>query len=465
MASGPDIRARVPGATIDDVGDGLLLRHARPEDAEAVAALNADVHRANDEAGPDERIASWTRDLLLRPHPTMTPAHTLVVEDTATGDIASTLVLIPQTWTFGGVPFGVGRIELVSTARPYRRRGLVRRQMEEVHRWSAASGDLAQAITGIPWYYRQFGYEMTLHLGGERQIVLPRQPTGPTVVAVDSVATADATPDDRPGYNVRPATLADVPALIAIDDHAQRRGLISCVRNAAVWRYHLDTFGQDGIAAWDIRVVTARDGSVVTYLIAYGTPSGDRLQVVRLETGPSTPWVEIISPILAWANERAGELSRDARTTVDVVSLELGPDHPVYPLLSGRVLRSRRPYAWYVRVPDVPAFLRHVRPVLERHLAASPAAGFTGDVTLSTYREGVTIRLRRGVIEAVEPWPAPDVTASARFPDLTFLRLLTGWRDLDELEHAFPDCFVRDEHRAVIAGLFPRRDSWIWPLD
>ena len=80
--------------------------------------------------------------------------------------IVSSLNLIPQTWSYGGVPFGVGRVELVGTLPEYRRRGLMRRQMDEVHRWCADLGHPVQIITGIANFYRQFGYEQGLSMTG-----------------------------------------------------------------------------------------------------------------------------------------------------------------------------------------------------------------------------------------------------------------------------------------------------------
>lgn len=75
---------------------------------------------------------------------------------------------ISQTWSYEGIKFGVGRPELVGTLPEFRNRGLVRLQFEEIHKWSAERGELVQAITGIPFYYRQFGYEMALDLDGRR---------------------------------------------------------------------------------------------------------------------------------------------------------------------------------------------------------------------------------------------------------------------------------------------------------
>src|SRR6185503_21237380 len=69
----------------------------------------------------------------------------------------------------------------------------------------------------------------------------------------------------------------------------------------------------------------------------------------------------------------------------------LGTEHPLYHVSR---LPERDPgYAWYVRVPDVAAFLTVVTPALERRLAASPCAGHTGTLTLGFYSDGVRLTL------------------------------------------------------------------------
>jgi hypothetical protein len=155
----------------------------------------------------------------------------------------------------------------------------------------------------------------------------------------------------------------------------------------------------------------------------------------------------------------------------------LAYDHPLY-----RVYRFKERddgYAWYARVPDVPGFLRTVTPVLERRLAASPCAGHSGALTLGFYRDGVRLTFERGAVKTVEAWE-PTITVQglefgrassdprrplAMFPDLTFLQLLFGFRSLEALEAAFPDCVVRtQEARALLEALFPRSPSDVWPV-
>src|SRR3989337_669140 len=68
------------------------------------------------------------------PPPTLSPDDFTIVEETASGRIISSMNLIPQTWTYEGIEFGVGRPELVGTLPEFRNLGLVRMQFEEVHR-------------------------------------------------------------------------------------------------------------------------------------------------------------------------------------------------------------------------------------------------------------------------------------------------------------------------------------------
>ena len=161
---------------IRDLGDDLVLRRSTRADSAALADFNAHIHSDSGWDQPDAHVAAWTRDLLEQPHPTFDPGDFTLVENTRDGRIVSACNLIDQTWSYSGVPFAVGQPELVGTLPEYRRRGLIRAQMEVIHRWSAERGQVLQAISGIPFYYRQFGYEMALALGGGRRAFEPNLP-------------------------------------------------------------------------------------------------------------------------------------------------------------------------------------------------------------------------------------------------------------------------------------------------
>jgi RimJ/RimL family protein N-acetyltransferase len=200
---------------IRDLGDNLILRRATKADAEALANFNARIHSDDSEEHPDERVATWTRDLIEKPHPTFEAGDFTIVEDTRSGNIVSTLNLISQTWSYGGIPVKVGRPELVGTHPDYRNRGLVRAQFEVIHQWSAERGQKMQAITGIPYYYRLFGYEMGLALSGGRGGFKPHVPR--------------LKEGEQEQYRIRPAVNTDLDFIDHLYQHASRRYLVNCI--------------------------------------------------------------------------------------------------------------------------------------------------------------------------------------------------------------------------------------------
>lgn len=445
-----------PLATPVELHNGLLLRRATPPDSKALVAFNADVHRAPGTERPSEAIAAWTRDLLERPHPTFQRDDFTVVEDTRSGAIVSCLNLIPQTWSYGGVRFGVGRVEFVGTHPEYRRRGLVRRQFEVIHRWSAAQGHLVQAITGIPWFYRQFGYELALALGGGR---------GGYRMHVPPLEDGAADP-----FRVRPAAEADIPFITNVEEHARRRYLVTCVRDAALWRYELSGRSSESVAHRNVCVIETAAAEPVGYVVVGPPPrraTGDVVRVTAYELAPGVSWLAATPSVLRYLDAVGPAYEREAQgNRYEMFLFNLGTDHPVYRAIPNRLLSTRPSSAFYLRVPDLAAFLRHVSPILESRLAASDAPGHSGELTVSFYRSGLRLRFNLGRLESVDVLSALGAqSAGASFPELTFLQLLFGYRSLAELEYAFADCRAHtDEARLLLDVLFPKQPSLVWPL-
>jgi GNAT superfamily N-acetyltransferase len=438
---------------IRHLGDGLVLRRATAHDSEELAAFHGDVHRDPGATGPDEGVVAWTRDLLEREHPTFRAGDFLAVEDTRTGAIVSSLCLISQTWTYEGVEFGVGRPELVGTHPDYRRRGLVRALFEQVHLQSAERGEMMQAITGIPWYYRQFGYEMALALDAARFSYAPQAPK------LEEGA--------QEPYRVRPATEDDLPFMANVYEVAAQRSLVACTRDEVEWRYELCGKSKRNVCRRDLRVIEAAGGERVGFLALSIRLWRGMLGAWVYELKPGVSWLAVTPSVVRylWA---LGETwaARDPAQQMEMLAFRLGDEHPIYRVYRHLAADKRRTYAWSVRVPDLAAFIRQVAPVLERRLAESPLVGYGGELTISFYRSGLKLTFERGRLAHVESsQPTPGVRASARFPDLTFLQLLLGYRSLEELEYAFADCLAAsDEARALLEILFPKRPSDIWPV-
>jgi GNAT superfamily N-acetyltransferase len=438
---------------IRDLGDGLILRRSTLEDIERLVAFNGFLHRHAGSEEPEDYVAAWTRDLMNGQHPTFDPGDFTIVEDARSGSIVSTLCLIPQTWSYDGIPFGVGRPELVGTHPDYRRRGLIRAQFDLIHRWSEERSLRVQAITGIPYFYRQFGYEMAMTLGGSRlgyKSQVPKLKGG----------------EEEP-FRLRPATEADLPFIAQVYEHGVQRYPVACVWDEVLWRYELLGKSYENVNRRELRLIETPEGEPVGFIARARALWENRMGLWFYELKPGVSWLAVTPAVVRhlWAAGEA-EAAQDPKQEMERFALWLGAEHPAYQVFPGGLPHVSKPYAWYLRVPDLPGFLRHLAPALDRRLAGSPLAGHTGKVKISFYRGGLQLGFEAGRLVAVEPWqPARAEDGDAGFPDLTFLQLLFGYHSLEELDHAFADCWASPSGaRPLLEALFPKRPSDVWPV-
>lgn len=196
-----------------DLRDGLILRSLSEgvqSDADNVAQFFVDIFAEDgDEDAPI--LLPWIHDLMRDDHPNMNLDYIWVVVDPAKEDqIVSSVMLIPQAWHYDDIVLSVGRVELVATHKDYRRRGLVRQQMEVAHELSTQLGHHLQSITGIGHYYRRFGYAMAVDLGTEMQMPVTSIPT--------------LKPDQEAKYTLRPAHTDDIESILAWEAYDRRNG-------------------------------------------------------------------------------------------------------------------------------------------------------------------------------------------------------------------------------------------------
>jgi hypothetical protein len=438
-----------PRTILRDLGDGLIIRRSGPEDADALSEFNGNIHGGD---GPDkQRIAAWTHDLLTRPHPTFRPDDFTIVEETATGRIVSSLNLISQTWSYEGIPFGVGRPELVGTAPEFRNRGLVRAQFEEIHQWSAERGHMVQAITGIPYYYRQFGYEMTLKLDGRRY---------GSEGNVPKLKDGEGEP-----YQIRPAMDADLPFVAELYDQAIRRHMIACVRTPEIFKYELDGHSENNSDQYLMFIIDDPSGERIGYFQHPDWLGRNGVSALWYELKPGVSWLAVTPTVIRHLWARGQEYAQRDGKVCTAFGFILSDQHPAYEAL-GPTLVTRSPYAWYLRVPDLIGFLHHIKLVLEKRIAESIAAGHNREIKISFYRDGIRLVLEKGCLAVIEPWkPSPAEEGSVAFPDRTFLQILFGYRSFAELHYAFPDCWCdSSETQALMDILFPKKHSDVFPV-
>ena len=438
----------------DTLGEDLVLRWSTTEDVAGIATLYEQVYRDEPDDPPNARAGIWTRNMMSGRHPLVGPADFAVVEHARTGAIVAATCLYSQIWTYDGVVLPVGRPEAVATHEEYRNRGLIRAIFTLIHARSAACGHVAQGITGIPYYYRQFGYDYALDL--EVTHSLPFS-------AIPPLKEGEPEP-----FQLREATLGDIPRLVDLYDRDRAYALISTRIDATYWHWMLAGVTLEAAERWRVYMIVDGTERVHGYTIASRWAWRDGFGVHAIGVAPGITLAGALPAVLRALREVAATAPRRPTTEPPTtLRFNMGRGHAVYEALADLLPAvPRRPYSWYVRVPDVPGFIREIAAVLERRLRASVMDGYSGEMKVDFYKGGLRLVFREGRLERVEDWRrGPWDKVDAAFPPLVFPQLLFGYRGLDDLRDMFPDVWADGTAVPLLRALFPAQPSWVVPLD
>ena len=275
-----------------ELGGGLLQRWSTPVDTENIAQLCGFVFRDREDEPLNINAIEAVRRHTSGNFPFMRPGDYSVIEDTTKkgNPLVACTCLWRLAWEYEGIAFGVGQPEFVVTHPDYRNRGLIRRLFEMVHARSEAEGHLVQAITGISYFYRQFGYEYALELEGRRVTYLSLIPKA-----------KESAPEP---YSLRIATSEDIPLLIDLYNRQRSSSVIWNITSERFWRYHIEEDANPSVSGKNmcVRMIVDNEGKVQGYLLLAIRRRGKGLHVYALDIAEGVSWHEVVPSLLRPAN-------------------------------------------------------------------------------------------------------------------------------------------------------------------
>lgn len=434
------------------LGDGLILRsisEGHASDAKNLADFYLSIFKETD---TDVSFGYWTGDLLSG-HPTVTGDDIWVVVDPAKNDeIVSALLLIPQVWKYDGIDIPVGRVELVATNKDYRRRGLVRDLMDILHERSEQSGHVLQAITGIPYFYRQFGYAMAVTLGEGARVFL---------------STIKPPQDNQPPYTLRLATSSDIPDLIRWGNWYAKDTLLRVVRTTEQWEYELSGRNPKATFKLEILIIENAEGIGVGYLAIDATYFLGRISCYGYVVGEESSYLDTFESVIIGLADHVKTHHPDKN--IEYVRFDSGVSQAINLLTehTGSAYNLNAQYAWYVRVSDLARLLNHIKPVLEERLRGSVANAYTGKLMIDLYeRDGLCIEFEQGAIKDVYLMKRHDdaFKPDCAFPFHSLLSLIFGHHTQREVADILPDAWTGRRANVLLHALFPKKRSWLMPF-
>lgn len=409
-----------------ELPDALTLHSVSTlDELERVAAFNGLIHGAE--------VTGFTANLFAA-HPDTRGRDLLYIEN-EDGEVIASVSLIPWTLHVGEVDLPAAELGIVGTREDYRGRGLNRHLMGAFWQRFAERNCLLSIIQGIPYFYRQYGYEYA-HLpleGGWR--LQPDQVPAPI----------------SEGYTFRLATPGDAMLLATWYEGQASRLDVSARRNAAIWLYLLS----------DLRKPDAMEHEILVVESPQGEPAG----YLRL---PKYRFYENLIAIdecseLSFAAGLAvlNELARRARVQdLDGIRFNLPSSSNLLKLARAYGAADLGVYSWQVRVPDMAALLRRMGPVFTARLSGSPFAGLTRKLSLDLYRQHIELDFYGGALRsAVAVKRAKD--SILRMPPEQAVPLVLGGRTLDEISAGYPDAAAQHLWKPLVDVLFPKTKAYL----
>jgi hypothetical protein len=407
------------------LGDNLTLKSvANENDVERVAAFNGHIH--------GEPVEGMTRELVLQ-HPTTHPEQWLFVEDTTTNTVVSALCLLPWQWRYENVVIKSAEMGIVGTLEAYRRRGLMRKLNKRFLELMDEGGyDLSQ-IQGIPYIYRLLGYEYAIPLEGGYEVQLHH---------IDDTLTT-------PETTFRPATMDDIPTLMALYDDAMASLSISTMRTLDEWRYLLGA-GQKTETASDT-FIAEREGKITGYYSVAQYGFGSSLIINEASS------LDYLSIDAVLQHSKALAMSREK----PAIRLNLAASHPFMQVAKSRGAHDMGTYAWQIAIPNVARFLNTLAPLFEKRIANSPFANLTAKYVINLYRASYTLVFEQGKVISITDSGFGNEGGDIFLPPQLLAPLALGHHTKDTLSAMYPDVSTSPNTAHLTDVLFPKATAFL----
>jgi hypothetical protein len=431
-----------------DLGGGFLIKWADAHTARAYGTLCDVVLRRSADA-PLRTIYADTVAEWIDAHPLVGTHDIAVVVDHHDVVIAGA-ILLRQQMDYAGVQLAVGRPEMVVCHPDFRNRGFIREIFRLLHAKSHARGDVVQAITGIPFFYRQFGYAYAIDFDQQ------------CVVRFDTLHTQ--TPSS-PEVLIRRARADEYETFVRLYDADRlNRGLLCTTPFERRYFEHLCS-RSSSLIVFDPLLITDVQDNPIGFLLVHRANYDTNICVLGAGVALGVSWQRILTPLMHALNGYRCNIAitNPAIHELSGVNFVLDSMHPVYAQVQhGYVFTTQESYAWYVRVTDYARLFTMLTPLLETRVQQSSLDGYTGTVSISCYGSGVVLEWQGGRLSAVRNTRPPIMGEGTDvcLPRDTFLMLLFGrksWTDIRQWHH---EAYASTDATPLIEILFPKQPSW-----
>ena len=378
-----------------------------------------------DAAFEGEDVATIVRRFVEN-HPEITHEDYFMVKQSE--NAVAGLVLIPQKWSIDGVKLNVAEMGCVGTDPDYRRKGLQYILNDKFDDYAREKGYDLCVLAGIPYFYRQFGYQYAVELDYISNIGVEKLPKG------SKLAT-------------RPFEIKDIQEAQSLLEELQMGYMVHSIRTDAIWRMQEETktYGAEPFKG----TMILDDDKIVAYYRWWPEKEDKTLVIKEFALKDESLCRDIAGVIRAEAQKQGLTKILSKLSYEDSFSqylFELGAEED-------------KIYAWQVKILDPRGFLEKLGPVLEKRLEGSEFKGLSKELRMNFWKYAISLRFENGKLVSVEE--VPEAKRILGMNPYASIQLFLGYRSREEIEYMYPDFYIRGGNQGLIDVLFPRRPGYI----
>jgi predicted acetyltransferase len=416
-----------------EIGNGLVMRNACAEDFPSLLEHFSIVHG---HAIVDEFKA------LLEYHPRFSWEDSFIITRQDSREVISCVILLQNTWSLAGITFPTVEMGAVGTLESYRNRGHMWRLNEEFEKRVAEIQPAFQAIAGIPYFYRNFGYEYAAKLGGG-------YPVSPSLVPKLSESEEEPLTFEEVGMNNFEEFLNFRNKYLSseawrntwhrelLPEHSGYLLFKPLSGESECFLYYLVKDAGKTVGVFYLSHYESLIDIAELYLDSYKSVDA----VLRFALAKSEEWRGLPLRVVPPNQSQVREYIR-MRSSVDAI----------------------RRYAWYIKIPSIPRFIRVIAPLLAARLKNTEFRTFSGELKITDYKYGYTLSFEKGKLRGV----TNNEEREPRKYDLrmsrgALTRLLMGYESFDFLSLHEPDAICSVVMRPLVRALFPLLEANVDP--
>jgi predicted acetyltransferase len=335
-------------------------------------------------------------------------------------DIISTITLIDFPINYFGIDIKAAELGIVATDEKYRGKGINNKVTELYHKKLEEGNYLISVIEGIPYFYRKYGYNYSVKMGGE-------------LLNLNEVETVD-------NENIK-IVLAEKNDLAFIFDCFKRdcKGVCSHKKKEI---FETQSFVYNNNDLRRIPYIVYENDEKTGYFLV--STNGDIQDISNMS-------FNVYEKILHFIKTEYKKEKFHA---------DIPYSNKFICFLKSKNSKNVQGYGWQIRILDDYNFLKSIKPVLEKRIAESVYKNEVFDFYYNNFKYLIKVKIENSKIDFVKEKFSP--TWDFNLTPQGAVKLFFGTHNMTEINSFLPDCMADKKISGLIDVLFPKIDSFFY---